>query len=62
MTERLVELQDERGWFPHLVGRETLDPALASQLVLELASGKADRLSGGYFHALDDLDELLATR
>ena len=62
MTERLVELQDERGWFPHLVGRETLDPALASKLVLELASGKADRLSGGYFHALDDLDELLATR
>jgi len=62
MTERLLELQEERGWFPHLVGRETLDPALASQLVLELASGKADRLSGGYFHALDDLDELLATR
>lgn len=61
MTERLLELQEERGWFPHLVGRETLDPALASRLVLELASGKADRLSGGYFHALDDLDELLAT-
>jgi NAD(P)-dependent dehydrogenase (short-subunit alcohol dehydrogenase family) len=61
MTERLLELQEERGWFPHLVGRETLDPALASQLVLQLASGKADRLSGGYFHALDDLDELLAT-
>lgn len=61
MTERLLELQEERGWFPHLVGRETLDPALASRLVLELASGKADRLSGGYFHALDDLDEKLAT-
>lgn len=61
MTERLLELQEERGWFPHLVGRETLDPALASKLVLELASGKADRLSGRYFHALDDLDELLAS-
>jgi NAD(P)-dependent dehydrogenase (short-subunit alcohol dehydrogenase family) len=61
MTERLLELQEERGWFPHLVGRETLDPALASRLVLELASGKADRLSGRYFHALDDLDEILAT-
>jgi NAD(P)-dependent dehydrogenase (short-subunit alcohol dehydrogenase family) len=60
MTERLLELQEERGWFPHLVDRETLDPALASRLVLELASGKADRLSGGYFHALDDLDERLA--
>ncbi len=61
MTERLLELQEERGWFPHLVDRETLDPALASRLVLGLASGKADRLSGGYFHALDDLDEILAT-
>ena len=60
MTERLLELQEERGWFPHLEGRETLDPALASQLVVSLASGKADRLSGRYFHALDDLDELLA--
>jgi NAD(P)-dependent dehydrogenase (short-subunit alcohol dehydrogenase family) len=61
MTERLLELQEERGWFSHLVGREPLDPALASRLVLQLASGKADRLSGRYIHALDDLDELLAT-
>lgn len=61
MTERLLEVQEERGWFPHLVGREPLDPSRASQLVLQLASGKADRLSGRYFHALDDLDELLAT-
>lgn len=61
MTERLLELQEEHGWFPHLVGRESLDPSLSSRLVLQLASGKADRLSGRYFHALDDLDELLAT-
>jgi 3-oxoacyl-[acyl-carrier protein] reductase len=61
MTARLLELQEERGWFPHLVGREPLDPALASRLLVQLASGKADRLSGRYFHALDDLDELLAT-
>jgi len=60
MTARLLELQEERGWFPHLVGREPLDPALASRLVLQLASGKADRLSGRFFHALDDLDQLLA--
>lgn len=60
MTQRLVALQAERGWFPHLEGRETLDLALASRLVLSLASGKADRLSGRDFHALDDLDEILA--
>jgi NAD(P)-dependent dehydrogenase (short-subunit alcohol dehydrogenase family) len=61
MTQRLLEAQTERGWFPHLEGRETLDPALAGRLVVALASGKADRLSGRYFHALDDLDELLAS-
>lgn len=61
MTERLLEAQAERGWFPHLEGREALDPALAGRLVVALASGKADRLSGRYIHALDDLDELLAS-
>jgi NAD(P)-dependent dehydrogenase (short-subunit alcohol dehydrogenase family) len=60
MTERLLDVQAEKGWFPHLEGRDTLDPALAGRLVVALASGKADRLSGRYFHALDDLDELLA--
>jgi NAD(P)-dependent dehydrogenase (short-subunit alcohol dehydrogenase family) len=60
MTERLLEVQAERGWFPHLEGRDMHDPALAGRLVLSLASGKADRLSGRYFHALDDLDEILA--
>jgi len=60
MTERLLEVQAEKGWFPHLEGRDSLDPALAGRLVVALASGKADRLSGRFFHALDDLDELLA--
>lgn len=59
MTERLLEVQAEKGWFPHLEGRDTLDPALAGKLVVALASGKADRLSGRFFHALDDLDQLL---
>ena len=60
MTERLLELQGEWGWFPHLAGREPLDPSLASRLLVDLASGRADRLSGRFFHALDDLDEILA--
>ena len=59
MTERLLELQAEKGWFPHLEGRDTLDPSLASRLLVLLASGRADRLSGRFFHALDDLDEIL---
>ena len=60
MTEHLLDVQADKGWFPHLEGRDTLDPALAGRLVVELASGKADKLSGRYFHALDDLDEILA--
>ena len=60
MTERLLDVQAEKGWFPHLEGREPLDPALAGNLLVALASGKADRLSGAFFHALDDLDEILA--
>ena len=59
LTDRLLELQAEKGWFPHLVGRDTLDPALASRLVVSLASGRADRLSGRFFHALDDLDSII---
>jgi NAD(P)-dependent dehydrogenase (short-subunit alcohol dehydrogenase family) len=59
LTDRLLELQAEKGWFPHLVGREKLDPALASRLVVSLASGRADRLSGRFFHALDDLDSII---
>lgn len=60
MTDRLLEAQAEKGWFPHLEGRETLDPALAGQLVVTLASGALDGLSGRFFHALDDLDEIQA--
>jgi NAD(P)-dependent dehydrogenase (short-subunit alcohol dehydrogenase family) len=59
LTDNLLEAQEERGWFPHLVGRETLDPALAGRLVLTLASGRADALSGRFFHALDDIEELI---
>lgn len=56
MTERLLELQAEHGWFPHLEEREALDPSLAADLLVFLASGKADRLAGRFFHALDDYE------
>ena len=59
MTEHLLQVQAEKGWFPHLDGRDTLDPTLAGQLVVALASGKADPLSGRFLHALDDLEEIL---
>jgi NAD(P)-dependent dehydrogenase (short-subunit alcohol dehydrogenase family) len=59
MTERLLAAQDREGWFPHLVGREFLDPTLASDLLVRLAAGRADRLSGRFFHADDDFEAIL---
>jgi NAD(P)-dependent dehydrogenase (short-subunit alcohol dehydrogenase family) len=50
MTER--ELPDDAPWTP---------PELAPRLVLALASGRADALSGRYIHAEhDDIDDLVA--
>jgi NAD(P)-dependent dehydrogenase (short-subunit alcohol dehydrogenase family) len=59
MSERLLEGQADHGWFPHLVGREQLDPRLAADLLVFLASGKADRLEGRFLHALDDVEEIV---
>jgi hypothetical protein len=61
MTKRLLELQENRGWFADLVGREALDPARASRLAVQLVFRKAARMSGRYLHTLEDLDELRAT-
>ena len=38
------------------------DLARCAQRVLDLASGKYDALSGGYFELPDDLDEALAAK
>jgi NAD(P)-dependent dehydrogenase (short-subunit alcohol dehydrogenase family) len=56
LTQRLAE----SGWHDELAGRKGLDPRRAADLVAALASGRADRLSGRFLHALDDLDELVA--
>ena len=58
MTERLIAAQAEHGWFPHVDDREPLDPSRAADLVALLASGRADRLSGRFLHALDDVEEI----
>jgi NAD(P)-dependent dehydrogenase (short-subunit alcohol dehydrogenase family) len=60
MTERLLEVNAARGWFQHLEGRGALDPELAARMLLVLASGRADRLSGRFFHALDDMEKIIA--
>ena len=50
----------ESSWFPGQGDREPLDAAATAKLIVRLASGSADALSGRLLHTLDDLDVLLA--
>jgi hypothetical protein len=59
MTKRLTESSDGRQWLPELRARQTLDPELFVRLVVTIARGDADKLSGRFLHALDDIDELV---
>ena len=59
MTQRLVDSPQGRRWLPDLSRRRPLDPELFVQLVVRIARGDADALSGRFLHALDDLDELV---
>jgi NAD(P)-dependent dehydrogenase (short-subunit alcohol dehydrogenase family) len=62
---RLLEdaaFSDEgRRWLPSLGARDdALEPERVARLVVELATGRADALSGRFLHVLDDLDDLVA--
>lgn len=61
MTRRMVEAAEGEPWGETLVqglSPEPLDPALVARHVVLIASGAVDSLSGRYFHALDDLEEI----
>ncbi len=52
-----------RRWIPELAARSPQDyvePAAAGELVVKLATGVADKLSGRFIHVSDDLDDLVA--
>jgi len=57
MTERL---RDASGPAPDISGADPVEPERAGELVLRLASGEADALSGRFIHVRDDLDALLS--
>src|SRR6266511_3230613 len=59
MTERLRDSPEGRRWFPGFTSSDPNEPERAGELVLRLASGEADALSGRFIHVRDDLDELL---
>jgi 3-oxoacyl-[acyl-carrier protein] reductase len=58
MTRRMHELAAGEPWVGTLGSGETVDPNRTVRLVLFLASGRGDALSGRYIHALDDVEEL----
>lgn len=59
LTRHILESPEGRRWLPEVGKGRVLEPELGARLVAELASGRADALSGRFIHALDDLDELL---
>jgi NAD(P)-dependent dehydrogenase (short-subunit alcohol dehydrogenase family) len=60
MTSFMTESPEGRQWLPELQGREPLDVSATARLVVFLAGGGGDRLSGRFLHALDDVEDMLA--
>jgi NAD(P)-dependent dehydrogenase (short-subunit alcohol dehydrogenase family) len=58
MTDHLRESEEGRRWLPDVGSRGEVDASRAGRLVVFLASGEADRLSGRFVHALDDAEDL----
>jgi NAD(P)-dependent dehydrogenase (short-subunit alcohol dehydrogenase family) len=59
-TEMTERLRDATGPAPDISGADPVDPRRAGELVVRLASGEADALSGRFIHVRDDLDGLLS--
>lgn len=62
MTEILLRSPAGRRWVPELQRippSEWIGPERVARLIVDLATGKGDALSGRYIYALDDLGELV---
>jgi 3-oxoacyl-[acyl-carrier protein] reductase len=60
LVETAARSSRGRRWLPELgERRDALEPERAGRLVVELAAGRADALSGRFLHVLDDLDDLV---
>jgi NAD(P)-dependent dehydrogenase (short-subunit alcohol dehydrogenase family) len=58
LTEQLTNSAAGRRWLPPIPPERWLSPERVGQLVVYLAAGLADRLSGRFIHVLDDVAEL----
>jgi NAD(P)-dependent dehydrogenase (short-subunit alcohol dehydrogenase family) len=62
MTEHAVQVMKEvMPDFKGIPDSQVSSPELAANLVVRLASGEADKLTGRYIHVTDNLDELILT-
>jgi NAD(P)-dependent dehydrogenase (short-subunit alcohol dehydrogenase family) len=60
LVQDVVRSDAGRRFLPELGERtDSIDPAEAGRLVVQIASGELDALSGRFLHVLDDVDELL---
>jgi NAD(P)-dependent dehydrogenase (short-subunit alcohol dehydrogenase family) len=63
MVDRIANSEQGRRFLPELGERsDSIAPAEAGRLVVDIASGRLDGLPGRFFHVLDDVDQLLAHR
>ena len=58
LVEHLMTSEEGRKWLPEVGHGRWVEPERVEQLVLFLASGRGDALSGRFLHALDDFEEL----
>jgi NAD(P)-dependent dehydrogenase (short-subunit alcohol dehydrogenase family) len=63
MVDRIASSEQGRRFLPELGERsDAIAPAEAGRLVVDIAAGRLDGLTGRFFHVLDDVDDLLAHR
>jgi NAD(P)-dependent dehydrogenase (short-subunit alcohol dehydrogenase family) len=58
LTEQLTSSAAGRKWLPPIPTERWLSPEKVAQLVVFLAVGHADRLSGRFIHVLDDVAQM----
>ncbi len=59
LTEEVLASSPGQRWYGRIPAPKWVEPELAARLLVLLASGKADALSGRFISVRDDLDELV---
>jgi NAD(P)-dependent dehydrogenase (short-subunit alcohol dehydrogenase family) len=62
LTQRIADTDAGRTYLPEVGQGRVVEAQEGAHLVVRLANGDADALNGRFFHALDDLDDMLRRR